>query len=104
MGNEELSAEDKFLIFEQMNLHQRHSVGALVIDGAGDRATAGWHWIVQWREGATGIASTGTYNDVFERRNGQWKCLERVSSVDANWPIEMFKEWADREQETFRAS
>jgi hypothetical protein len=55
-------------------------------------------------EQPSGTVSTGTYDDRFERRNGIWKCLERVSNVDRNWPAALFQPWVDREKETFRAS
>jgi hypothetical protein len=48
--------------------------------------------------------STGTYSDKFQKRNGQWKCLERVSNVDPNWPAALFQPFVDREKETFKES
>jgi hypothetical protein len=81
-----------------------HSVGSFEIRGRDDSAEVSWRWIVSWRDENSGTVSTGTYDDRFERRNGAWKCLERVSNIDPNWPAAMFKPWVDRETETFRAS
>ena len=86
-------------------MHQwRHSLGTFVIEGAGDQATVEWHWIVSWREGQKDTVSTGTYTDKFEKRNGQWKCLERVSDIDANWPAALFQTYTDKADLTFKAS
>ena len=81
-----------------------HLMGAFEITGGGDRATARWRWIVSWKEGGVGTVSTGTYTDRFERRNGVWKCLERISDTDPNWPAELFQTYVDRADETFKAS
>jgi hypothetical protein len=81
-----------------------HSVGSFDIHGEGDTAEASWRWIVSWREEKIGTVSTGTYDDRFERRNGVWKCLERVSNIDPNWPAPMFQPWVARENETFKSS
>ena len=81
-----------------------HSVGAFAIEGDGDQACAEWRWIVSWRAEQTGTVSTGTYYDRFEKRNGVWKCIERVADVDANWPAALFKPFVDQEKERFRAS
>jgi hypothetical protein len=81
-----------------------HSLGTFVISGEGDEATAEWRWIVSWREDQVGTVSTGTYSDRFQRRNGVWKCLERVSNIDPNWPAALFQPWVDTEKETFKAS
>ena len=161
MGEAKLSANDRFEIFEQLNLHQRcidndaslesvhkyqalywpeavfvvhdlrnqtfkgydglkrlydyahsvfplhkmsHSLGAFEIAGSGDEATAHWTWVVSWKEGGAGTVSTGTYADRFQRRDGVWKCLERVSDIHPNWPAEMFQKWTDRAGETFKSS
>ena len=81
-----------------------HSMGAFEISGAGDRAEAHWRWFVWWKADRSGTVSTGTYDDVFERRGGVWKCLERTSRSDPNWPNEVFQPFLDRADETFRAS
>jgi len=86
-------------------LHQwSHSVGAFEIAGAGEQATADWRWIVSFREGGTGTVSTGTYADRFERRSGIWKCIERRSDIDPNWPAEKFQKFTDKQEQTFKAS
>ena len=157
----EISATDRFEIFEQLNLHQRcidndaslesvaryqalywpeatftvhdlrsqtftgpdgmkqlydyahsvfplhkwsHSVGAFEIAGHDDEAVAGWKWIVSWKEDGAGTVSTGTYQDRFERRNGVWKCIERISNIDPNWPAELFQTFTDAQDRTFKAS
>ncbi|WP_342705531.1 nuclear transport factor 2 family protein [Burkholderia arboris] len=82
----------------------RHSLGTFVIEGDGRHARVEWNWIVTWRAGAEGFLSTGTYFDKFEKRDGIWKCLERISHVDANWPAETFQPWVDRQDQTFKAS
>jgi hypothetical protein len=81
-----------------------HTVGSFDIRGEGDAAEVSWHWIVSWRKDNIGTVSTGTYDDRFERRNGVWKCLERVSNIDSNWPAPLFQPWVDRENETFKSS
>jgi hypothetical protein len=81
-----------------------HTMGTFVIEGSGDEATAEWRWIVSWREDQIGTLSTGTYTDRFQRRNGVWKCLERTSNIDPNWPASLFQPWVDREEETFKSS
>lgn len=132
---EPLSVEDRFQIYEQMNLHQiiidtgwgreqaqayvglywpegkftvidlrhqtfeghdalkqmydyghsvfpldkwSHDMGPFRIEGGGGRATVHWRWVVKWRREIQGTVSTGTYDDVFEKRDGIWKCLERT--------------------------
>ena len=52
----------------------------------------------------TGVVSTGTYDDIFEKRNGTWKVLSRVSNVDPNWPTYLFAPYAEAGNLTFRAS
>jgi SnoaL-like domain len=86
-------------------LHKwRHSVGLFAIDGDGDEATVEWRWIVSWKAKQAGTVSTGIYSHKFQKRNGQWKCLERISNVDPNWPAALFQPFVDREKETFRES
>jgi hypothetical protein len=86
-------------------LHKwRHSLGTFVIEGAGDEATVVWRWVVSWKDERQGTVSTGTYTDRFQRRGGRWKCLERTSTVDANWPAAMFQVYVDKEKETFKQS
>ncbi len=81
-----------------------HTMGCFEIEGNGTFATAQWRWCVNWKAEGQGVVSTGTYRDKFERRNGIWKCLERVSDIDPNWPAALFQPWIDRGHETFRAS
>ena len=81
-----------------------HSMGAFEIHGSGDHATAGWRWTVWWKADRSGIVSTGTYEDRFERRGGVWKCLERTSRADPNWPLDLFQPFVDRAGETLRTS
>lgn len=86
-------------------LHKwKHSFGAFHIEGAGNNATAHWSWIVSWREDGQGVVSTGEYKDRFEKRNGIWKCIERISTTDANWPVSLFQPYLDLQDETFKAS
>ncbi len=81
-----------------------HSMGAFEISGAGERAEAHWRWIVSWKADTVGTVSTGTYDDVFERRDGVWKCLERTSRTDPNWPEALFQTFIDAADKTFKAS
>ena len=81
-----------------------HSMGAFEIAGAGDRAEAHWRWTVSWKADGAGTVSTGTYDDVFERRGGVWRCLERTSLSDPNWPKDVFQPFLDKAEQTFRAS
>lgn len=81
-----------------------HGMGAFEIHGANNEATAGWRWIVSWKTDRVGTVSTGTYEDRFQRRNGLWKCLERTSRTDPNWPSDLFQPFIDEAAKTFRAS
>jgi hypothetical protein len=81
-----------------------HSLGWFVVDGAGNEATVEWRWIVTWKAEKEGFVSSGTYNDRFEKRDGKWKCIERVSNVDPNWPFALFQPFVDNEKATFRSS
>ena len=81
-----------------------HSMGVFEITGAGDEATVDWRWTVSWRADHTGTVSTGTYKDRFQRRDGIWKCLERTSNVDANWPTNLFQQYIDTAGKTFKTS
>ncbi|MBW4549433.1 MAG: nuclear transport factor 2 family protein [Symplocastrum torsivum CPER-KK1] len=81
-----------------------HSMGAFEISGSGDRAEAHWRWVVSWKAEHVGTVSTGTYDDIFERRDGIWKCLERTSKTDPNWPEDLFGPFFDAADTTFKAS
>ena len=81
-----------------------HSMGTFEIAGSGDRAEAHWRWVVSWKAGGIGTVSTGTYDDLFERREGIWRCLERTSRSDPNWPKDVFQPFLDKAEQTFRAS
>ncbi len=161
MAGEGLTIEDRFQLFEQLNLHQRlidtpwgkesaqayvdlywpegsftvndvrhsvfsgakglkqmfdyahsvfpldkmfHTMGPFQISGDGVTAKADWRWIVNWKEDQKGVLSTGTYADRFEKRRGGWKCVERISNVDPNFPAEVFAGWAATASEKFRES
>jgi hypothetical protein len=80
-----------------------HSLGPFVIEGTGNEAIVEWRWIVSWRAEKEGVVSTGIYNDRFQKRDGQWKCIERVSNVDPNWPYSLFQTFVDNEKATFRS-
>ena len=89
----------------------RHSVGAFQIlpynnasSGGPLRATAFWKWRVDWKANTTGVVSTGTYNDVFEKRGQEWKVLSRVSRDDPNWPLYLFAPYAANEKSLYRSS
>lgn len=81
-----------------------HTMGPFEIAGDNTRATVQWRWLVNWKEGNQGVVSTGTYADLFEKRDGIWKCLERTSNIDPNWPAALFQPWIDAAQTSFRAS
>ena len=81
-----------------------HSMGVFAIEGAGNEATVVWRWVVSWKAGKEGVVSTGTYSDKFEKRNGEWKCLERISNIDPNWPGALFQPFVDEEKQTFKSS
>lgn len=161
MVNDGLSVQDRFEIFEQLNLHQHyidvpfgidsvrkyqslywpegkftvhdlrsqvfegsdgmkkmfdyahsvfpigkwfHTMGPFQIEGSANEATVEWRWIVSWREDQVGTVSTGTYTDRFQKRNGTWKCLERVSQTDPNWPADMFQLYVDKANQSSRES
>ncbi len=161
MSHEALTVEDRYVIFEQLNLHQRridtpwgaeqaaqyqslywpegrfvlndlrhtvfagpeglkqmfdyahsvfpldkwfHTMGPYEISGDAARATVNWRWIVNWKDEHVGVVSTGTYTDIFEKRDGVWRCLERTSNIDPNWPAQLFQPWIDGAEKTFRAS
>lgn len=69
-----------------------------------ERAYVHWKWRVEWKANATGVVSTGTYDDVFEKRNGQWKILAKVSRVDPNWPLYLFAPYVVSQKATFQIS
>ena len=81
-----------------------HAMGTFEITGTGTRAEAHWRWIVSWKADRVGTVSTGTYDDVFERRDGIWKCLERTSKSDPNWPTDLFQTFVDAADRTFKPS
>jgi hypothetical protein len=81
-----------------------HSMGAFEIAGAGNEATANWRWIASWKADHIGTVSTGTCSDRFQSRNGVWKCLERASNIDPNWPADLFQKYIDAADKTFRTS
>jgi hypothetical protein len=81
-----------------------HSMGPFEIIGSGVEVKAEWRWVVSWREGHIGTVSTGTYSDRFERREGIWKCIERISRVDPNWPADLFQPYVDLADKRFKAS
>ena len=41
--------------------------------------------------------------DRFERRDGVWKCLERTSRIDPNWPADLFQRYIDVADRRFKA-
>jgi hypothetical protein len=47
--------------------------------------------------------STGTYSNRFERRNGVWKCIQRTSRIDPNWPADLFQRYIDVADRRFKA-
>lgn len=69
-----------------------------------ERAYVHWNWRVDWKANATGVVSTGTYDDVLEKRNGEWKILAKVSRVDANWPLYLFAPYVASQQTTFQST
>ncbi len=81
-----------------------HDLGPFSIEGSGNHATAKWRWVVRWRHEIHGTVSTGLYHDTWEKRDGIWKCLERTSDVDQNWPLHTFQPYVDQEKELFRES
>lgn len=82
----------------------RHAVGTFMIEGSGNDATVEWNWLVTWKAEKEGVVSSGTYKDKFQKRDGQWKCLERASDIDPNWPAHLFQPWVDQQDKTFQAS
>ena len=87
----------------------RHSVGAFQITPHKNasspylQASTFWKWRVDWKANTTGVVSTGTYNDVFEKRGDEWKVLTRVSRDDPNWPLYIFAPYADNAASLFRS-
>lgn len=64
---------------------KRHMIGAWSIDVAGDHASSvSSYWVVEASD-STKIVATGGYQDRLEKRNGVWKLLERVQSVDPSF-------------------
>ena len=88
----------------------RHSVGAWEISPGADgpsgeqRADVFWKWRVDWKANTTGVVSTGTYNDVFEKRNDVWKVLQRTSRDDPNWPLYLFAPYSANMDDLFKSS
>jgi hypothetical protein len=71
--------------------------GSLAVD-------AHWNWRVDWKANTTGVVSTGYYDDVFEKRDGVWKVLHRISHDDPNWPIYVFAPYVANEDRSFVSS
>ncbi|KAJ3496958.1 hypothetical protein NLG97_g2275 [Lecanicillium saksenae] len=69
-----------------------------------ERAFVYWHWRVDWKANTTGVVSTGTYSDVFEKRGQEWKLLAKVSRDDPNWPLYLFAPYITSQNETFQSS
>lgn len=63
-----------------------------------------WHSRVDGKANTTGIVSTGTYDDVFEKRANKWKLLAKVSRDDPNWPLYLFAPYVTSQKETFQSS
>ena len=88
----------------------RHSVQAWEITEANaapsgaERADAYWKWRVDWKANISGVVSTGTYTDVFEKRNGDWKVLHRTSRDDPNWPLYIFAPYSANADRLFKSS
>lgn len=68
------------------------------------RAFVHWHWRVDWKANTTGVVSTGTYDDVFEKRGNEWKLLAKVSRDDPNWPLYMFAPYVANQKNSFQSS
>ena len=83
-----------------------HSFGPFVITEGDndDRANVEWRWRVDWKANTTGVVSTGRYEDVFERRNGTWKVLTKLSVDDENWPLYLFNGYTLASNLTFKSS
>ena len=81
-----------------------HTMGPFEIKGSGNHATVEWRWIVSRRAEHVGTVSTGTYKDRFEKRDGVWKCLERISDIDPNWPAELFQPFVNNAEKTLKVS
>jgi hypothetical protein len=88
----------------------RHSVGAWEISdttsapSGEQRAAVYWKWRVDWQANTTGVVSTGTYNDVFEKRGDMWKVLSRISRDDPNWPLYLFAPYSANAESLFHSS
>lgn len=69
-----------------------HSLSNPLIDLHGDKAFVETHWSVIHRLKRNGKVTDlwhqGRYLDEFERRNGQWRILNRVSLLDAERSID----------------
>ena len=60
--------------------------------------------VMKWRREIQGTVSTGVYDVVWEKRGGEWRCLERTSTIDQNWPAQTFQPYVDQQDQLFRAS
>lgn len=81
-----------------------HSMGPFEITGQDNTAYVSWRWRVDWKANTTGVVSTGTYSDTFEKRNDIWKVLNRTSEDDPNWPLYLFSPYSALANQTFRPS
>lgn len=59
---------------------------------------------MSWKAEQVETVSSGTYDNIFERRDGVWKCLERTSKTNLNWPEDLFQLFPDAADITFKAS
>jgi hypothetical protein len=54
--------------------------------------------------GETGTHCPRSFRDFrFERRHGVWKCFERTSRSDPNWPADLFQPYIDLADKRFKA-
>ena len=72
--------------------------------GSSLKASAFWKWRVDWKANTTGVVSTGTYEDVLEKRGEEWKVLSRVSRDDPNWPLYIFAPYTANFEALYRSS
>lgn len=91
-------------VFPLASWYHSVPVWEIIESKVSNQAITHWRWRVDWKANSTGVVSTGTYDDIFEKRNGVWKCLKRVSRDDPNWPLWLFAPYSANENNTFRSS
>lgn len=84
-GHDEILGMFKNLAASGFTKNKRHFMGPIMVDIAGDRATAhsDW-WVADYSGTQSTVFATGTYDDELQKINGVWRIQKRVQTLDSN--------------------